>query len=275
MATHEKLTFSSLDELDNAIRDLSVDKEARYEVIMETPLNQESFLKLSESLLGKNISSLSLEPEYDDVHPPTIDTSVVKFPKLKSFSSECQAIKAVHFSADCFPILESISIEQPCANDLEYFFTNLPNLKSLSFQFVTIEDPSMFGPSIGRSPKLESINCYKFWGLGGVPVHTLVMPQVTYLDLYRSDDLTGLKIWAPKLLELQLRACYSLRVVKVLKNRPASYTGPEYDFKGDPSKFVVNIINAGLDRGYFENMPRVQEVAATEDEDPFLCPAYL
>jgi hypothetical protein len=36
----------------------------------------------------------------------------------------------------------------------------------------------------------------------------------------RSDDLEGLKLWAPKLADLELRACYSLECVRLMEDPP-------------------------------------------------------
>lgn len=145
------------------------------------------------------METIELTSEYEDRRPPIIDTSKVKFPKLKRFSALCQAIQAVNFTDDNFPLLESICINQPCARDLEYFNTNLPNLKSMSFEHVVINDVDKFGASLSRSPKLETFISYKLWGLGSKAVHRLVLPNLTILNLYRSNDLRKLKLRAPKL----------------------------------------------------------------------------
>jgi hypothetical protein len=131
----------------------------------------------------------------------------------------------VHFTADCFPLLEVLSIERPCAVDQEVFHTDLPNLRRMSFVHVDIRDDEDFGPSLSRSPKLESVMCYKLWGLGSTAEHALVLPSVTTLDLNRSDDLRCLKLWAPRLEDLNLRSCYSIHRVTLLQRKPVQFKG--------------------------------------------------
>jgi hypothetical protein len=42
----------------------------------------------------------------------------------------------------------------------------------------------------------------------------------------RSDDLEGLKLWAPKLADLELRACFSLECVRLMEDLPGSPVTP-------------------------------------------------
>ena len=79
-----------------------------------------------------------------------------------------------------------------------------------------------------KSPKLECISSYKLWELGTKREHTLVLPNCSSFDIYKSDDVRGLKIWAPKLEELGLRACYDLSKVTMLKRRPGGFIGEDY-----------------------------------------------
>lgn len=161
----------------------------------------------------------------------------------------CQAIHAVYFIAENFPLLKSIDIEQPCAQNFATFHTDLPNLDSIGLQHVVIDDVEDFGPSLSRSPKLRCFFGYKIWGLGGKLLHTLVLPNLTTLNFWRSDDLRKLKLWAPKLEEISLQGCYDITNVQLLSKKPRGFEGPDYEEVGKPSNFEVNCVNASVPKG--------------------------
>lgn len=265
MVKESEVDVDSLQELSDKIRDLT-DESMNYSLTVYVPLSQPYFIALAESSLGRALERLKLNPEYEDGNPPVIDTSEVSFPRLKSFNSMCQAIKAVDFSSMNFPMLETISIEQPCARSLEYFSTDLPNLRSLGFEFVDLDDVSDFGPSVSRSPKLERICCYKLWGLGGKAVHRLILPSCTSINFYRSDDLRSLKLWAPKLETLNLQACYSIQNVSLLSRKPAGFSGPEYSVRGVASTFTVNCVNTSVPGGNRVTSDRCKKVEQNAEE---------
>jgi len=261
-----KETIYTLEEIDKVLH-----RENILTLKIEVPLNQENFEKLANSPLGKKLENLRIAPDYDDHNPPALDTSSVKFERLKSFSLMCQAIKAFHFSKEKFPELERISIEQPCARDLAYFHSDLPKLKSLSFQFVGFTDASDFGQSLSRSRLLEMFSGYKLWGLSCIlgKEILLVLPNATYLNFHRSDDLPELKLWAPKLKELNLQACYDCEKVTFLKRLPNGFRKEDYAFSGEMAKVDVNIINCSfLKRDMFRGNPRIGRVYSNEDEMP-------
>jgi len=268
----KKLAVKTLAELDDLLNSLQHEEGISYSLDVTVPLSQEALVKLSVSPLGMNLEQVTIYPEYEDGDPPVIDTSQVTFPMLKKFSAECQAFQSVHFTADCFPLLESLSIESPCATTLDAFHTELPNLQHMNFQYVTIEDTSDFGPSLSRSPKLETFTSYKLWGLGSKSAHRLILPNMKNLDLYRSDDLRGLKLWAPRLEDLNLQACYDISKVDLLKQKPAGFSGPEYAFAGEESEFELNCINCCdiPPKGTMVTSPRCKKVHSKlcDDDNP-------
>merc|ERR1719244_1866798 len=212
------------------------------------------------------MEELHISPEYNE-EAPVIDMEKVSFPILKSLSMICQPIKSIHFTKKNTPILSSLDIESTLVK-VEKFHLDLPELTYMGVQFVTVCDPRGFGKSLSRSPKLESFMAYKLWGLH-VPkskAHVLVLPNCQTLDLYRSDDLNYLQIWAPKLEELDLQAVYSITEVKILDCKPNGYAGPEYNFEGIPSQYEVNIINTEIPAGNVTVHPRCKKVLRNSDE---------
>jgi len=262
------VTVTSIEELIKAISGEAEESLPVKHLILEVPINQSQFEQLADSNLGKGLEVLEFRPEYDDSNPPVIDTSKTSFPSLKDLDLNCQAIKAFHFTKEFFPKLASVSLESPCAMDLEYFTSDLPKLKSLSFRFVCFKDLNNFGPSVSKSILLESIHCYKFWGLSSRKEHTLVLPNLETLDLYRSDDMRVLKLWTPKLSSLNLQACYACTGIKLLKRLPAGYKKQDgYTFSGEESSFGVNIVNCShLRKAQFDREPRVSDVETNEEE---------
>lgn len=175
---------------------------------------------LSRSRLGRAITSLAFDLEWSDEaeRAEPLDFSGIVFPSLESLSVSTQPIEAIEFDLSTTPRLSSLTIDNPINRQLATFKTNLPELRFVSLQFVTLEDPTHFGSSLSRSPKLEAFHAYKLWGLGiGSEhlAHRLLLPAVAEFDVYRSDDLDHLIMWAPKLTELNLQACYGIESVTI------------------------------------------------------------
>lgn len=268
-AEPKKLIARTLDELDELLNTHLLEEGSTYSLDVTVHLSQEALVKLSESPLGMILERLDLHPEYDEDNH-TIDFYKTKFPMLKELSILHQFIQSVYFTAECFPLLESLHIEQPLVPDQFFFNTDLPNLVHMSLRFVGLILASEFGPSLSRSPKLKTFISYKLYGLGCKADHKIVLPNITNLDFYRCEDLKGLKLWAPRLENLNLQACYSIRKVDILNvnRKPAGFPGPEYDFKGEPSKFEVNCTNCcDMPKGSMATSPRCKNILRPV-EDP-------
>jgi hypothetical protein len=126
---------------------------------------------------------------------------------LESLTITNQGLESIDFRKEYTPALQDISLDQ-CVGDVGGFHLDLPELRALGFNHIHVGDPTGFGPSLGRSPKLERVSAYKLWGLGvgrAHQAHVLVLPACEDFDLYRSDDLDHLVLWAPKLKSLNLQ----------------------------------------------------------------------
>ncbi|KAF6250581.1 hypothetical protein COO60DRAFT_1646504 [Scenedesmus sp. NREL 46B-D3] len=127
--------------------------------------------------------------------------------------------------------LESLSLKS-CGR-LRSFRLELPELQRLLCEHVELRDGRGFGSSLSSCPKLETVDCYKLLGLRGA-----------------CDDLQGIKLWAPKLAELELRACYSLDCVRIMDDPTGT----------PPTPLRVNLINASIDvvsKRHLKQHPRV------------------
>jgi len=261
-STSEEITSDSIECLKNLLSSIK-DETKTYALTLDHSISQSDYEALSASILGRNLTSLTINAEHDD-DCPVINTSTMTFPKLAGIDLTSQALESFYFKKDQFPALKGVSINQPGYRDLSTFELDLPLLTNLSAEFITIEDDRKFGASISKSPLLESIFFYKVWGLGRSRRHVLVCPNAEIIDLYRSDDLRGLSIWAPKLTELNLQACFGMEECNFFDEIPMFKNKKGYEFDGNLSEFKVNILNSGLGPEMFEGNPRVKKIINDE-----------
>lgn len=218
---------------------------------------------------GTTVNELRFEYR-EDSQPITF--SDFKFPNLEKLSFWYCAMD--FFRLVNAPKLKSLSIEQASCCSLEHFSFCLPSLEVLSFEFCTINDPSDFGESVSNSPLLDRLIAYKLWGLGdSLGRKTVYLPSCTYLDLYRSDDISSLKIYAPRLESLNLRAC---GINKLWFGKRGKKEHAEWNLKSPekPTSFIVNVVNTGIRgqcRKYLKSHPRVSFITWREKDNMFMC----
>ena len=102
---------------------------------------------------------------------------------------------------------------------------------------------------------MNVVSHLQLWGIGGSK-QKLHLPECTALALYRSDDLDYLEVWAPKLTNLNLQACYGLDHLRL---------HPE-----EGSTVSVNLVNANIDRislRHLQQHPGVDAESLSHDED--------
>jgi len=257
-STSEEITSDSIECLKNLLSSIK-DETKTYSLTLDHSISQSDYEALSASILGRNLTSLTINAEHDD-DCPVIKTSSVTFPKLSEIDLTSQALESFYFKKDQFPTLKGVSIHQPAGRDLSTFELDLPLLTNLSADFITIEDDRKFGASISKSPLLESIFFYKVWGLGRSRRHVLVCPNAENIALHRSD-LRGLSIWAPKMTDLNLQACYGMEECHFFDEIPMFKNKKGYEFDGNLSEFEVNILNSGLGPEMFQGNPRVKGIS--------------
>jgi len=174
------------------------------------------------------------------------------------------------------PKLKSLSIEQCSYCPLYCIAFRLPSLESLSFEFCTIDDPSDFGDSLSNSPLLKRVYAYKLWGLGdSLGKRTVYLPNCTELNFYRSDDLSSLKIYAPRLESLNLRACYSMTKLWFGKRGKKEHATWNLKSPAKPTSFTVNVVNSGIRgecRKFLKSHPRVSFITWRAEDGMFFDP---
>ncbi len=161
------------------------------------------------------VTTLNVEyTDYDD-DTPKLDLDLnldLLLPALQSL--RLNGVAWCNFNLKSASLLY-FEIENPIPGSDGKFAFRFPNLLSFDSQFLHLEDSSDFAASLSASPKLERLSSYKLWGLGSQP--TWYLPSCTVINMSRSDDLTRLKLYCPRLEELGLRACYGISSVTLLK----------------------------------------------------------
>ena len=90
------------------------------------------------------------------------------------------------------------------------------------------------------------------------------MPNVTKLVLARSELMSGLSLWAPKLDKLVIRSCWDLKSVRMLKNAPKEMK--QYNIpKAQYSKFDLELIYCAPKINADEK--RIRKVSKYDPED--------
>jgi hypothetical protein len=165
---------------------------------------------------GEYLEELTICLEYNDGNLELDVGSVLselKFPAMKRLSLSCCAAKELKLWDTAYPSLMYVDLSNMMGE--VNFDLNLPHLEGFSAEFTHAADGEMVAKSWSRCVSLDSINAYKMWGLSSGFV-LASLPNCTSLCLYRSDDLQQLMIYAPKLEELNLQACYGLELLKII-----------------------------------------------------------
>lgn len=221
------------------------------------------------SQYGTKVKELTFH--YEEESEPISFTNF-EFPNLEKLDFN-------HCALDIFilvnaPKLKMLTIEH-CYLPIGFIKFRLPALESLWFEFCTIDDPSDLGDSLSNSPLIEKIYGYKLWGLGdSLGKKTVYLPNCKDLDLYRSDDLSSLKLYAPRLESLNLRACYDMTKLSFGKRGKKEHAAWNLKSPEKPTSFIVNVVNSGIRgacREYLKNNPRVSFILwRDEDHEMFM-----
>ncbi len=164
---------------------------------------------------GGQLEKLSISLDYDEDEKADVGSvlSKLKFPSLESLSLSCCMAKELRLWDSEYPSLLKLELSNMIGQ--VDFDLNLPKLNRFFAEHTHVADGEMFAKSWSRCVSLESIGCYKLWGLSSGFIMAS-LPNCTALGLHRSDDLQQLLIYAPKLEELNLQACYGLDTFKII-----------------------------------------------------------
>ena len=199
---------------------------------------------------------------YDDHFKPEL---CVKLPKLEEIQLIDVAFAKVALNEQLTPKLRRVQLQNvpdDCALDL-----SIPGLTHFSIHYFR-GDPTALEDMLDKATKLESFESYKLWAMDHI---SFASNHLTDIKLHRSDLLRSIDLYAPRLLNLNLQACYGLERIDIKDSHPTlSHDLPD-GFQ--PTRFSVSHMNATLDRSlvlYLMEHPRVNyEDDGGDSDDEF------
>ena len=170
---------------------------------------------------------------YDDSVRPSLE---IPMPKLETLKLEDVCFRKVTLNPKLTPNVEELSMQNiPDGCELTVL---LPELRSFSMHYYGPPDDSAWiNNMLSTATKLESFDSYK---LRVGPELDFASNNLKYIRLHRAELLESLSVYAPRLQELSLQACYGLDgELTILDSHPDHPSVP-----GRPSAFFVNTANA-------------------------------
>jgi hypothetical protein len=207
-----------------------------------------------------NVRVLSIQSDgcFDDSLNPTLEVAMPKLEKIKLIDV---AFDKVNLNPELTPLVEDVFFQNiPDDCDLTVL---LPELKQFSMHYYgPSDDEQWIHDMLRTAKKLESFDSYK---LRVGPSLSFASNDLISIDLHRAECLRSLTLYAPKLRELRLQACYGLDGhLRILDSHPDFERPP-----GQPSSFFVNTTNACVSRSIaqtIESHPRAQQ---WDEEDEY------
>jgi len=274
-----------------------------YSITVRSPVDRDTLLaKLRDckfedkSTKGLELTMLVFKYEYDDDTPLldfSGDAEVVLAGDLGSATLNSFLASVKRLSFTCCPFAAFTGVNLPQCTRLEFHNSGeappdfcAPKLTSIWIQFCTYggdDVDKVFAKSLNRSPYLCSFASYKLWGVRDLG--SLYLPSVEDLSFYRADGLSSLKLYAPRLKMLDLRAAYAISKVSFLSRGSGEHKGlmevaapgekgtrPLNLGKKDFSRFKLDVVNGGPRKETcieWANWPRVSQVLWECDDEGF------
>ena len=194
--------------------------------------------------LQKEIDELPLDIEtltiatsgfYDDSMGFKLDRPLPKLQKLQLIDI---CFSKINLNPSLTPNLRSLRMQNvPQRCELTVI---LPELREVEVHYWSGNESSMRN-MLSAATKLESFTSYKLCSNQKL---SFASPELVCIDLQRSDSLSALSIWAPKLFHFGLQACYNIETIDFLESHPLASSLPP-NFKCT-TRMVVNTVNAVL-----------------------------
>ncbi len=150
------------------------------------------------------------------------------------------------------------------------FQVQLPTLQTLSISYMESDSLVSINEMLTASNVLVSFQSYKLWVAGDIPL-TITSDALESISIRRSDCLSSVAFWAPKLQSLDLIAMFDLSHVDILAEHPG-WVGGEKHPTPLLTKFLVDVTNSvGFGSEdmlqYLISHPRVESIQRQQDED--------
>ena len=185
---------------------------------------------------------------YDDILAPSLE---VAMPMLQSLKLIDVAFGKVKLNHELTPLIEELfmqNIPDECDITVE-----LPKLKSFSmYYYGPVDNERWIHTMLNTATSLVSFDSYKFRICSQLK---FAGNDLQNIRLHRAECLERVSIYAPRLKDLSLQACYDISEVELLDTHPNFPRPP-----GRGSNFTVNTTNASINQTIaraLENNPRV------------------
>ena len=155
----------------------------------------------------------------------------------------------LHLTADLTPNLVDLelrNIPKECK-----FHVVVPTLKNIWIHHYGGEHISgRINDMLAAATELEKFETYKLWVSEEL---RFAGNHLKTIDLWRSDGLPGISLWAPNLETLRLQACYAIKNIEMLESHQLAEMLPEGH---EPTKIRVNTVNANISRKAMKALKR-------------------
>ena len=197
---------------------------------------------------------------FDDEFKPSLE---VALPKLQSLKLINVAFDKVTLNNDLTPLIEELSMQNiPDECDLT---VELPKLKSFSMHYYgPVDNDRWIHTMLNTATSLVTFDSYK---LRIHPELNFAGNDLQTIRLHRAECLERVFVYAPRLKELILQACYDLSSggITILDTHPNFIRPP-----GSSSNFTVDTTNACINESIVRTLEGNQRViwsGPDEDDD--------
>lgn len=126
------------------------------------------------------------------------------------------------------------NVPEECDVDIQ-----LPLLEDLTVHYFR-GDGEVMQRMLDAAKNLRTFDSYKLWSNKDIE---FASNSLTDIRLHRSDALSTITLWAPRLQHLNVQACYSLDEINILEDHELKSDLPE---GFTPTRFQITTLNANL-----------------------------
>ena len=144
----------------------------------------------------------------------------------------------LRLTADLTPKL--VDLELRDIPDKCKFHVVVPTLKNIWIHHFSAQRNSCINDMLAAATELETFETYKLWVSEDL---RFASNHLKFIDLWRSDCLPGISLWAPNLEKLSLRGCFSIKNIEILKSHELADKLSEAH---KPTIFRVNTTDADI-----------------------------
>eukprot|EP00873_Tetraselmis_striata_P004600 jgi/Tetstr1/424864/TSEL_001494.t1 len=174
--------------------------------------------------------------ELPETHPD-LKVLVVKSDGAGGGAADRRGFGAVHLTTELTPKVKKLQMQNiPDGCELD---VRLPELEHLTVHYFCGDGDAVQG-MLDAATKLCTFESYKLWSNNAI---AFASNALTDIKLHRSDSLSAIELWAPRLQSLNVQACYWLEEITILESHPLA---AELPAGFTPTRFQLYTVNASL-----------------------------